>query len=147
MIFLFPRWDMLIPWRIYYLSLNWWVYSISAINGAVSAPKDFIGGATIALICLVQTLAHAAIATTKVIQGAKGIGLPFFWDGTWKKAPFGKGDALLTTIIFRFYVKTLGVHPPWNAWIASATYGIRQKAKGSRHWRSGMKIQMQPFRA
>jgi len=30
---------------------------------------DFIGGATIALICLVQTLAHAAIATTKVIQG------------------------------------------------------------------------------
>lgn len=31
--------------------------------------QDFIGGATIALICLVQTLAHAAIATTKVIQG------------------------------------------------------------------------------
>ncbi|CAJ1399335.1 unnamed protein product [Effrenium voratum] len=30
---------------------------------------DFVGGATIALICLVQTLAHAAIATTKVIQG------------------------------------------------------------------------------
>jgi len=30
---------------------------------------DFIGGATIALICLVQTLAHAAIATTDVIQG------------------------------------------------------------------------------
>lgn len=24
------------------------------------------------------------------------------------------------------------MHPPWNAWIASATYGIRQKAKGSR---------------
>lgn len=30
---------------------------------------DFAGGSTIALICLVQTLAHAAIATTKVIQG------------------------------------------------------------------------------
>jgi len=30
---------------------------------------DFVGGATIALICLVQTLAHAAIATTDVIQG------------------------------------------------------------------------------
>jgi len=30
---------------------------------------DFTGGATIALICLVQTLAHASIATTKVIQG------------------------------------------------------------------------------
>jgi len=30
---------------------------------------DFVGGATIALICLVQTLAHAAIATTNVIQG------------------------------------------------------------------------------
>jgi len=30
---------------------------------------DAIGGATIALICLVQTLAHAAIATTDVIQG------------------------------------------------------------------------------
>ena len=33
--------------------------------------QDFIGGATIALICLVQTLAHAAIATTKVIQGQR----------------------------------------------------------------------------
>eukprot|EP00929_Paragymnodinium_shiwhaense_P088088 TRINITY_DN4829_c0_g1_i3.p1 TRINITY_DN4829_c0_g1~~TRINITY_DN4829_c0_g1_i3.p1 ORF type:complete len:754 (+),score=191.34 TRINITY_DN4829_c0_g1_i3:105-2366(+) len=30
---------------------------------------DTVGGATIALICLVQTLAHASIATTKVIQG------------------------------------------------------------------------------
>eukprot|EP00933_Yihiella_yeosuensis_P039579 TRINITY_DN33640_c0_g1_i1.p1 TRINITY_DN33640_c0_g1~~TRINITY_DN33640_c0_g1_i1.p1 ORF type:complete len:734 (-),score=141.29 TRINITY_DN33640_c0_g1_i1:60-2261(-) len=30
---------------------------------------DLVGGATIALICLVQTLAHAAIATTDVIQG------------------------------------------------------------------------------
>jgi len=30
---------------------------------------DFTGGTTIALICLVQTLAHASIATTKVIQG------------------------------------------------------------------------------
>lgn len=31
--------------------------------------SDFAGGTTIALICLVQTLAHAAIATTSVIQG------------------------------------------------------------------------------
>lgn len=30
---------------------------------------DFSGGTTIALVCLVQTLAHAAIATTSVIQG------------------------------------------------------------------------------
>lgn len=31
--------------------------------------NDFIGGLTIAWICVVQTLAHAAIATTAVIQG------------------------------------------------------------------------------
>lgn len=30
---------------------------------------DFCGGSTLAMICLVQTLAHASIATTEVIQG------------------------------------------------------------------------------
>jgi len=39
---------------------------------------DFVGGATIALICLVQTLAHAAIATTDVIQGPNCAFVPPF---------------------------------------------------------------------
>lgn len=48
---------------------------------------DVSGGTTIALICLVQTLAHAAIATTSVIQGTYCAFIPPFVYAVFGTSP------------------------------------------------------------
>ena len=104
MIFLFPRWDMLVPWRVFF----WKVKCIRSSVFKIDSQECFVehrGGETSVCTGIVDRKCDPVAICQKAVDNVKGRGgatlwnLKGIWWGTWKKE-----------IIYKIHIHTKGIY-------------------------------------